>query len=847
MKKLYSLLLCLFALSYQAFPQINYYYYPVQSGTTKNLTYIYSISSGNVFISGVNGTLLKSANSGLYVWNPVDLGTSNNLNSFMLKNTMSTINYYVFGDNGSIYLSSNSGGNWVVQNGGVTTHLNSGSVVTGDTVFQYKYLIVGTGGTIIYKLLVGGIGNWISLSGVTSSDLKSVYFIGKVGWIAGANGTILKSVNAGMNWTIQPTGVSSTLNSVYFSNTSKGTAVGNGGTILRTTNGGTNWTQVTSGTIQNLNQVVPVSNYDTLNFWIIGNSGMVLKSSNAGTNWTADILVPNYSFNSGYYLNNDLFVVGESGKIFRRTLDTAYHNLNQNLLEGNNIRSFFNIWGVFDQNINATNAPGFEWPKDANKFAIFTAGLNIAAKVNGSIRMSSGSYKGEYLPGYCVNGVFQTNMNFKYYKVTRGDNAQTNWDWANWGTMVPYGAPFIDVNNNGIYEPLIDTPGVSRAKETIFICLTDANPSSHTPTEGFGGGTLPIGDELRMTIWEYDDPLFLKNVQFIGYDFINKSTNTWNAVKTGIFCDADLGDVNDDFIGCDTALQLGYCYNGDNNDALYGINPPAVGMTLLRSPLNRSVTPNVRLKMTSFNYSICASCPSPACEQDANSPLEAYKILSGFKKDSTCWLDPTQNPYRKTKYTYSGDPETNAGWTEVKGGIWNCNHDSSGVFHTNYPGDRKFILSSGADNFNILPGESQKFVIAQLIARGTSNLNSVTRLKQLCDSVRMFYEGNFPIGINQITGSVPDKFNLFQNYPNPFNPVTNIKYQITKSSLVTLKVYDILGKEVETLVNEYQQAGIYEAQFPNSSLNNSRLSSGIYFYRLTAGDFSAVKRMILVK
>jgi hypothetical protein len=88
----------------------------------------------------------------------------------------------------------------------------------------------------------------------------------------------------------------------------------------------------------------------------------------------------------------------------------------------------------------------------------------------------------------------------------------------------------------------------------------------------------------------------------------------------------------------------------------------------------------------------------------------------------------------------------------------------------------------------------------------------------------------------------PVTFSLSQNYPNPFNPTTNIKYQIANNNIVTLKVYDILGKELITLVNEKQSPGDYEIKF-----NGSKLSSGIYFYKLTAGDFSDVKSMILIK
>jgi Arylsulfotransferase (ASST)/Cep192 domain 4/Secretion system C-terminal sorting domain len=88
----------------------------------------------------------------------------------------------------------------------------------------------------------------------------------------------------------------------------------------------------------------------------------------------------------------------------------------------------------------------------------------------------------------------------------------------------------------------------------------------------------------------------------------------------------------------------------------------------------------------------------------------------------------------------------------------------------------------------------------------------------------------------------PKDFTLSQNYPNPFNPVSKIKYSVSHSSLVKLQVFDILGKEVSTLVNEEQSPGSYEVE-----INGTNLASGIYFYRLIAGSFSATKKMLLLK
>lgn len=89
---------------------------------------------------------------------------------------------------------------------------------------------------------------------------------------------------------------------------------------------------------------------------------------------------------------------------------------------------------------------------------------------------------------------------------------------------------------------------------------------------------------------------------------------------------------------------------------------------------------------------------------------------------------------------------------------------------------------------------------------------------------------------------IPENFSLLQNYPNPFNPSTKIKYAIPQSSMVVLKVIDILGNEVETLVNEEKQAGSYEL-----SWYAENLPTGVYFYQLKVGNFVETKKMVLMK
>jgi hypothetical protein len=99
-----------------------------------------------------------------------------------------------------------------------------------------------------------------------------------------------------------------------------------------------------------------------------------------------------------------------------------------------------------------------------------------------------------------------------------------------------------------------------------------------------------------------------------------------------------------------------------------------------------------------------------------------------------------------------------------------------------------------------------------------------------------------PVGIGNINGNTPSAFVLNQNYPNPFNPVTSISYSLPKDEHVLLKVYNLLGEEIYTLVNSFEKAGEHSLNF-----DGYELASGVYIYKIIAGDFTDTKKMILIK
>lgn len=152
---------------------------------------------------------------------------------------------------------------------------------------------------------------------------------------------------------------------------------------------------------------------------------------------------------------------------------------------------------------------------------------------------------------------------------------------------------------------------------------------------------------------------------------------------------------------------------------------------------------------------------------------------------------------------------------------------------------------------------SNKFWIEKTINTGDNWQNIYTTQNMMFYSIGtstryIYFVGNSngqgvilkydPLVTNIENKNTPEKFKLNQNYPNPFNPFTKINYSIAKNSVVTLRVYDISGREVQTLVNEVKKPDNYSVNF-----NGSNLSSGIYFYKITAGEFTETKKMILVK
>jgi hypothetical protein len=219
---------------------------------------------------------------------------------------------------------------------------------------------------------------------------------------------------------------------------------------------------------------------------------------------------------------------------------------------------------------------------------------------------------------------------------------------------------------------------------------------------------------------------------FVKWKIINKSNDVWDSTFTAIACDPDVGDSNDDAVGCDSTNNIAFCYNFDNEDVDYGTAPPAVGFKYLQSPIVYTGDPadtaflpygNLvgykALGLSSFNY--FANLSGNECLGDPDLAPRAYAFMRGTDgcgNPLVNWV--TGNP---TKFKWSGDACNRTGW-----------FDSTGQ-------DKRFLQCSGPFVMNSL--DTQIICIGAFIERGANNNQSVCALLEAGDRVQKFYNSNF--------------------------------------------------------------------------------------------------------
>ena len=309
---------------------------------------------------------------------------------------------------------------------------------------------------------------------------------------------------------------------------------------------------------------------------------------------------------------------------------------------------------------------------------------------------------------------------------------------------------------------------------------------------------------------------------FIKYILRNKGSRNIKDMYFSLWIDPDLGAAGDDLVGCDTLDDIFYCYNSQDYDSYYFNKPPASGFKLIYGPQipspgdsanydGRYIQDYKNLDMTSFCKYINGS--------DPDSYMETYYYMQGLTKDGSPYIYDGH----QLKYWNSGDPVAATGDLDM------------------YPADRRMMASSGP--FDFRPGDSQFVLIKFGVGQGDNRLASITKLKEILNA-----PFNMPVGAEEETPSVlPGQYAISQNYPNPFNSQTVIEYALPEKANITISIYNILGRKVQTLVDKTQSAGNYRVVWDGRDAGGEEAASGIYFYGIKSEKYSTARKMLLIK
>ncbi|GAB4314261.1 MAG: hypothetical protein Kow0074_01150 [Candidatus Zixiibacteriota bacterium] len=395
---------------------------------------------------------------------------------------------------------------------------------------------------------------------------------------------------------------------------------------------------------------------------------------------------------------------------------SAYIGVNNLQMLVSNVGSF-----AFDPTNRFGSDAGLYFPRGTDKTVIFAGGIWVGARVNGQPRVSVAEYTQEFRPGTADNGTYEPDQSrFRVYKIARGDDAESNSDYANW----PFddGAPAVqDANGNDSLDADGNRIPLIYGDETLYAVYHDLNAGAHTNQ---AGSTQPLGLEIQQSVFAFSRSGALGNAIFLKFVLINEGSNLLEDTYVSLWCDPDVGDAFDDLVGCDTNLMLGYAYN-EGPDPIYGVGAPAVGYDFLQGPIvpspgdsaryrNRWVSGYRNLPMTSFNLYTAG--------KDPTNSQETYNYMQGLTPAGDTVYDPSNTP---TTYQVAGDPVTGQGWVDVAGN------------------DRRFMMTTGP--FTMAVGDTQEVVIAVLVGQGADHLSSISALRQISEQAQAVFDLGFNI------------------------------------------------------------------------------------------------------
>jgi len=682
------------------------------------------------------------------------------------------------------------------------------------------------------------------------NKLNSIHFINEnTGFASGEFGTIIKTIDGGNKWSISQTNTYCDVNSIFFLNETDGYAAGNSGTIMKTTDCGNNWINVSFYTKVNF---YDIQFCNKLTGYASGLNGFIIKSTDAGNSW--------YSLHTGVssalfcigFLNDSAGVAGGYNVILKTTnggMNWTEQNLNQNFIGAIKSISYINENTIYA----AGDLPGGAFIKSTD----------------GGINWTLTSLSLPYLFGGSVDLV--RSMSFIN---------------SNTGFIVTDFATILKTTDSGISWKRDSTFRPSYTKLSV---MYDVNISGMEKISiSGGGGSVFISDnagvdwsvksgnmnslrdckfaDSKTGIAVGEKGEFIKSTDggsgwVKGNSFTTKFLNTAFLINENIYYAA--GDSGAIFRTSDGGIhwsdQTNYkkydiqsIYFTDENNGMVAGGYQDGERAFIYKTTNAGTNwfeAYDSLGLGQLNSLTFVNELSGYCAGNNGNILRTYDGGYSWESENIFSGNLYSVSFRDTKNgLISG--ETGMIFKTTNGGS-NWDYMISGFYSDIYSvkylsedmavaaGQEGTILFSRNDGINW----QKEFRITKndihsvefnfenkIFAAGEYGTIIYSDIKD----PKLLASANKNIEIPEAT--------LSSNYPNPFNPATTIKFDIRTPAFTKLSVFDVLGREIKTLVNEELKTGSYSLVFDGSEFN-----SGVYFYRLTSGDFVETKRMLLVK
>ena len=767
--------------------------------------------NGSGIAVGQFGAILVTTNGGV-TWQIQSSGTTSRLTSLSFGDARRgcTIGFSLEGPiscNGryKIFRTTDGGSSWLESYYRCAEGLRDISFSTADIVVAVGEQVDQTFGTYrIINVSTNGGTNWIRVYG-SPADQGTLFGVafgpGGVGLAVGGEGKILRTTNAGYGWISQASGTTTGLASASFANANVATIVG-GNVILRSTDGGTSWFPQTSGTTAGLGSVF-LSGPNSAT--VVGSGGTVLRTTDGGISWLQRPSGTTTSLNKVSFAGPNLgVIVGDSGTVLRTT-------------DGGENWSRMGVPTL-------TDLYSVQFVPSGSGYVGYIAG------VHGTILVAAVS-----------------PLNSRRWTWTGAVDSLWHraYNWTPPGLPLPGDSVIIQ---QAMYDPVIDSAQqqitigslniLPRARLTItsalprFVVLGDITVQGTLEIRPPAVTTIVVGGNWHIQTQPDSGRGFLpatSTVFFTGRgtferNFYNlivdtgavmTSTGNLSVDNQGNFLrDANLRPVDTVFFG--------------NADPQALVGKGKIPQGTIQRAIQSGVPGRYRFESDSTYLRFFGSYPTTvALTTYPNLPINYVGTLQPLRS----FVDTVTHTIRSDsllfpltdKYIIARPPPTTARGVDTLA--------VRRAYRIIIQGNQSFsaTLSLRYERSEVPPGVIE-------------------------DSLKLFLVDTLLANVaNEESGNV-ETYSLYQNYPNPFNPTTIINYWLPVESWVTIRIYNILGQEINTIVDELQHVGNKTVVWNGKSKAGSQVSSGVYFYRLEAKSagvngkhFMQVKKMLLIR